>query len=441
MKAMGFLAVLAGAALAAAAAVWGEARGTVDWTAQRAVVLESDDWGLAGFVPGADAWAGIDRDALAPGRFPAVYWGSTLEDSAAVAGLAAVLQGVCGRDGRPAVLQPNYVTGSLAWEGGEWVEYGLPEFPLAYPRPGLAEAAAAAVGAGVWHPEWHAAWHYDPALRRERALTTAAARLATERGILLFPGSEEARELGSWRSLRELAGELDQALDRFAACFGRRPGSVVAPDYTWTARNESLWRSRGLRVIQAKREQRNPGLPPGAVGRVAKFLGRRWDKLTHPDRTYLERNCRFEPVQAADPGSVTARCGGEIRAAWVAGRPAIVETHRVNFAHTDTAVAARGTAELQRLLTDVAADGPVFLVDTEVAQIDRRGVSTRSVPGRVVLRNASGSRRVVAVGPPELAHAWPEGPKTGVPVLVLLPARFSADLVRGPDGWRLVPRP
>jgi hypothetical protein len=440
VKVRGSMLVLVGVAVAAAAAVWGQGRSAVDWTAQRAVVLESDDWGLAGFVPAADAWTGIDQGTLAPGRFPAVYWGSTLEDSAAVARLAQVLQSVRGRDGRPAVLQPNYVTGSLGWEGGEWVEYAIPEFPEAYPRPGLTAATAGAARAGVWHPEWHAAWHYDPALRRERAFATEAARLATERGILLFPGSEDARELGSWRPLGELAGELDEALARFTACFGRPPASVIAPDYTWSARNEALWWSRGLRVIQAKREQRNPDLPPGAPGRVVKFLGRRWDKLTHPDRTYLERNCRFEPVQDADPHAVTVRCRAEIRAAWAAGQPAVVETHRVNFAHSDPAVALRGTGELEQLLTDVAADGPVFLVDTEVAQLSRRGVSVRSVPGRVVVRNASGSRRVVAVGPTELAHAWPGG-KRDATVLVMLPARASLDLVPAPAGWSLVPRP
>ena len=73
----------------------------------------------------------------------------------------------------------------------------------------------------------------------------------------------------------------------------------------------------------------------------------------------------------------------------------------MNFAHVDPAIPATGRAELARLLADVEADGPVFLTDTEVAQLAVRGVSARPVMGRgVVLRNGTRSRRIVAVGPP-----------------------------------------
>ena len=76
---------LAAMALAGAALMTGGSRSAVDWRPVRAVVLESDDWGLAGFVPDGEAWQEVDREALRPGRFPEVYWRSTLEDSAMVA--------------------------------------------------------------------------------------------------------------------------------------------------------------------------------------------------------------------------------------------------------------------------------------------------------------------------------------------------------------------
>ncbi len=40
-----------------------ESRAVVAWRELRAVALESDDWGLAGFVPRADSWQGLDRAA------------------------------------------------------------------------------------------------------------------------------------------------------------------------------------------------------------------------------------------------------------------------------------------------------------------------------------------------------------------------------------------
>ena len=447
LRLIGMGCLLAVAALLGAGFLLGGERSAIDWSAQRAVVFESDDWGLAGFTPSAAAWEGLDRSALAPGRFPQVYWGSTLEDSAQVADLAAVLAGARGRDGLPAVLQPNYVMGSQELQGESFRTIALPGFPRAYDRPGMWRAVGAACTTGVWYPELHAAWHYDPARRREPALRYGTPRQATERGILLFPGSEEAWELGPWRRLPVLENELTNSQAVFARAFGRPAGSVIAPDYTWNARIESMWQRYGLRVIQGKREQRNPDLPRGRVGRIAKLLERRWSKLVHPGRVYLERNCRFEPVQSPEPATVTARCADEIRAAWRRGEPAIVETHRVNFAHVDPAIPAVGRAELARLLADVEADGPVFLTDTEVAQLAVRGVSARPVMGTgIVLRNGSRSRRVVAVGPPafdrefmiqnaDLAGYFPQ------PCLVALPAGAAALMKPSLSGWQFVPLP
>lgn len=392
------LGILGLVALLGAGFLAGGDRGAVRWSALRAVVFESDDWGLAGFVPEAGAWDGLDRDALAPGRFPPVYWGSTLEDSAAVAGLAAVLAAATGRDGRPAVLQPNYIVGAQEWRNDRWLETRLPDLPAAYRRPGLWPAVAAAVDRGVWYPEYHGAWHYDPSRRREAVAADPLSRRVAERGILLFRGSEAARELGPWRPLPVLAAELEAGLATFRRCFGRPPGSLIAPDYAWNARLEGLWARHGLTVVQGKGEQRNPDLPPGLAGRALKFAARRWVKVARPGMVYLERNCRFEPVQAPDPAAVTARCAAQVRRAWARGEPAVVETHRVNFAHTDPAVAALGRRELGRLLADLAPDGPLYLTDTEVAQLAQRGVSARmGGDGQVIVRNGTRARRVAVV--------------------------------------------
>jgi hypothetical protein len=126
-------------------------------------------------------------------------------------------------------------------------------------------------------------------------------------------------------------------------------------------------------------------------------------------------------VQAADPAAVTTACVAQIRRAWARGEPAVVETHRVNFVHTDPAVAALGREQLAGLLEVVAADGPVFLTDAEVAQLGQRGVSARPLAdGRTLLRNGARSRRAVAVA---------DTSGTG---LVMLPAGAVVVLPAGP---------
>lgn len=418
----------------AAAFLFGGVRSGVDWSTVRAVAIESDDWGLAGFVPSADAWEDLDRHELETGRFPEVYWQSTLEDSAMVAALNRTLAGHVGRDGHPAVMQPNYVMSSLAHVQDRWEKYDLPSLPPGYRRPGLWQAVAQGIEAGTWYPEFHATWHYDPDHRKEGALASALAREVTARGIMLFPGSEKAKELGAWRSRRVLEQELDHSLAVFSSLFGREVNSVMAPDYHWDDRVESMWQSRGIRVIQGKREQINPHWGSGRVGRARKFVARQWNRWRYPGRTYLERNCRLEPVQATDPEAVVRACILDTRRAWSAGQPAIVESHRVNFIHTDPGVVSVGLMALDRYLSEISADGrqtPIFLTDHELAQIQRKGTSWAVRGQVVVVRNFTRGTKVVAVPAATMAAVSGQVPGAfgGRPVLVKVGPGASFELV------------
>ncbi len=324
-----------------------------------------------------------------------------MEDATVVRRLTEILEAHTGRDGVAAVFQPNYVMGSLAWDeaADQWVHYDLPDWPSAYPRPGLWDAVKTAQGRGVWHPEFHATYHYDPVRRRAAGLATDLAREVTRRGISLFPESEGARELAPWRPAALMATELDSSLAVFQRVFGRPVASVIAPDYTWYNEIEEMWQTRGLRIIQAKREQRNPQWMGGKPGRIQKYMDRQWARLVHPGRSYLERNCRLEPVQAADPDLVVQQCVAATRQGWQRGEPIIVETHRVNFSHTDPEVVQIGLEALDNYLTQICAedDGPLFVCDSEIAQLGRRGTSWRMAGDQLVVRNGTHGTRVVMV--------------------------------------------
>ncbi|PJA76232.1 hypothetical protein CO151_03805 [bacterium CG_4_9_14_3_um_filter_65_15] len=397
--------ILLAAMLLAAGFIWQGQWSAVAWRDVRAVAIESDDWGLAGFIPHAHALDGLDRDLLDPGSFPAVYWESTLEDGATVSALAGVLSSFEGRDGFPAVLQPNYVMGSLAWSspdsGVAWREYYWPAVPPAYRRQGLSEAVGQAMASGVWYPEYHALLHYDPAAREAAVASGGIAAEAARRNIMIFPGSQAARELTPQRSWATLSTELETGLQVFEAAFGRSPGSIIAPDYTWDGRMEKLWLSRHIDVIQAKREQRFVGRKWGTVAWIRKNLQLRWDYLVHRDRVYLERNCRFEPAQDPDPDKVAARCIDEVHAAWARGEAAIIEAHRINFVHSDSTVERMGREALRELLTGLTESSgmsPVYLTDQEIASLMRTGTSVCRRGDRVVVRNWTRSARLVPLG-------------------------------------------
>jgi hypothetical protein len=431
-------------ALLGAAALLGGPRGPVDWGAARIVVIESDDWGLCGFFPSAGAFPDSNRLALGSAGFPPAYWSSTLEDSGAVAELAALLGARRGRDGLPPVLQANMIVSALtpptdpaeAARPDAWCRTDIPALPALYARPGLWRAVDAAIAAGVWRPEYHGAYHYDPDRRRAAVATSPAALAAAKHGVLLFPGSGRAWELGCWRSTTMLASELDRSLAAFATLFGRRPASIAAPDYVWDGRCEALWESRGLTVIQAKREQldsRRPSRRPAS--RALKVVGRAWDRFAHPGRVYLDRNCRFEPIQALDTLAV-ARCREEIARAWRRSEPAVVESHRLNYVNLSPTVAAAGRRQLAALLDGLAVEpdgAPLYLTDDELAQLQRRGVSWTRRGTAIVVRNLTHAARLVVVpafaAPADRrqrAPRWERGsPGTAAPRVVFVPAGRS----------------
>lgn len=387
--------------------VWGRSPALVEWDRVRVICIESDDWGLCGFLPDSAAIPALDREGLAPGHFPPVYWHSTLEDSADVVRLCEVLASSRGRDGLPAVLQPNYIMGAWGYEeapadsGVTWREYELPATPPRYDRPGLWSAVRRGRLAGVWHPELHGRWHYDPERRRRATASDSLVAAAAREQILVFPDSERAWELGPWRPRSLLREELDRNLAAFARLFGGPPRSIIAPDYVWGDGDEAMWGDRGLRVIQGQRQQRKASWR-GLEGRLRKVVHRTLTRWWRRDRAYLDRNCIFEPVQQPDPRAITESAAAGVRAAWRRGEPAVLEAHRINFAHLDRAVPEIGRRELAVLLADLERSSPVFLVDGEVAGLQRRGTSWSVRGARVVVRNYTHARRLVVI-PPE---AW-----------------------------------
>jgi len=287
-------------------------RTLVDWTSVRAVVLQSDDWGLRGFVPDRSALDGFDKEELGGTRFPEIYWSSTLEDSVDVAELAAVLIRHRGRDGLPTVFQPNMIlsrqsvatTPAVASSPDAWKADAL------YQRRGLDQAVAAAMAAGVWHPELHGLHHYDPA-GRARALEEQNGTVARafQLGVLAFPGSHRDYELGPDRSTEDVRGSWSGLAQRFQESLGQPFVSVIAGDYVWEPRHEDLFRDLGVQAVQAKSHQRRRDVHgPQMWKRVRKAWSRSWDRLTVKDLVYLDRTALFEKAQSSNPDAHRRLC-------------------------------------------------------------------------------------------------------------------------------------
>jgi hypothetical protein len=363
----------------------------LDWRRLKAVVLESDDWGLCAWVPDEQAYR-VLADAPA-WRTPAgrVYGRSTLERADDVAKLVETLLEFRGGDGRPPVWQANTVMAApdfprlrpplFECDALPLVHY--PEFPPRWQRPGLGAAVREASDAGVWWPELHGLLHLPQsawlgALRRG----IADARRAHEHQCIVCEAVEASAEYDPAEPAAVRGRSLALAVERFRACFGRAPGSLCAPDYRWDQRLEADAEGQGLTTLQGLAEQLGHPLP-----RLRHLLYRyRWPDV-RGRRFYLPPRIAFEPRGARAAGT---RLGAQavhraVRGAWGRGQPAIVSSHRLNYAHLDAGWSESGRGALRDLLSELAADGAVFLTDAEVRWLHERAWSVRAVGERGAL--------------------------------------------------------
>jgi hypothetical protein len=160
-----------------------------------------------------------------------------------------------------------------------------------------------------------------------------------------------------------------------------------------------MWRDEDVRIVQAKREQRSlTKLSASTWDRLCKVGERSWRYLTERRIIYLNRNCRLEGAQAENSAEHAAICLDNVQDAWYHGEPAIIGTHRVNYAHLDSASTEIGFNTLDYVLAALGerpSDSPLYLTDHEVAQLMRDGTSARDMGDRVFLRNLTHSRRPV----------------------------------------------
>lgn len=340
----------------------------------RAVVLESDDWGLC-------AWSADDEAHQALAATPAFaspagrrYGRSTLESAADVRALRETLLEFRGADGSPPVWQANTVMAApdyerMAREGfeaGELPLVFLPDVPSRWLRPGLRDEVRESIAAGVWWPELHGL-HHLPARAWLDALRRgdADARLAFTRQCPVCAAVEASGEYDSSEPVAFRERSLEQAFTLFTRLFGRPPGSLCPPDYRWDSTLEAQASRLGVTVLQGAAER------AGRWPRVRRLLHRwRWPEqrgglLRMPPRI------AFEPRGDAASGSRlgAGRTRDAVRAAWGRGQPAVVSSHRHNYAHLDPAWSAAGRAALRDLLRGLCEDGAVFLTDVKVRDL------------------------------------------------------------------------
>ena len=351
----------------------------LDWARLKAVVLESDDWGLCAWAPDREAWQALAETPAFRSRAGRRYGGSTLESASDVKALADLLLGFRGGDGAPPVWQANTVMANPDFprlaaslrDASALPLVELPDTPPRWSRPGLWNEVWRARDAGVWTLELHGLHHLPEsawlaALRRG----DDDARKALAEHSPVCVGVEASGEYDPSEPPENRSRDLERAMACFRALTGRAPRSFCPPDYRWDERLEADAERHGVTTFQGKAEQAASPFPQ--LRRM--LIGLRWPHARGA-RFYMPPRIAFEPC---GPGEGRARAAVEkalrmVRVAWKRARPAVLSSHRLNYAHLDPAWSQAGREALRALLGALCNEGATFLTDAEVRSLAERG--------------------------------------------------------------------
>jgi hypothetical protein len=363
----------------------------LEWRRLKAVVFESDDWGLCAWCPDDQAHRVLsDTPAF---RAPAGrrYGASTLESAADVRALAQSLMEFRGGDGFPPVWQANTVMAAPDYPrlrpplfpDADLPLVGLPDAPARWQRPGMWQETLEAIQLGVWWVELHGLHHLpEHAWLRALRRGEADARRAHEQQSPVCQAVEASGEYDPSEPAELRARHLAQAITRFEALVGRKPTSFCPPDYRWDETLETALARHGVGILQGKGEQMGTRYP-----RLQRLL-HRWRYRHRAERPlYMPPRIAFEPCPASGGRAEQAVDAAHraARRAWSSGEPAVISTHRVNFAHLQEGWSDAGRAALRALLARLSQDGAVFLTDLEIVELRERGWSLRAIGDRAVL--------------------------------------------------------
>ena len=137
---------------------------------------------------------------------------------------------------------------------------------------------------------------------------------------------QAAFDSGTSRFPSDHALIIEEAGAEFHRLFGYKSQSFIAPNYVWGEEIEKVTSRLGIKYLQGTNTQRLPKDSKGERAVKRNFLGRS-NKF---DQKYLIRNCFFEPFSDPKKDWVES-CFREVANSFFWGKPAVINTHRVNF--------------------------------------------------------------------------------------------------------------
>ncbi len=337
----------------------------------RLVVIESDDWGAIR-TPSKSALELMRARGLVAEN--SVYCNDALETSDDLERLYEVLSSAKDADDRPAVLTANTIMANPDFEAIQasgFEQYAFEPTTTTCARNPATRSTPAlwrqGMAEGLYRPQFHGREHLHhrrwlAGLRDGDELTRFCFSLGSTssgRGDYAFM---EALDWDSADEVHMQADELVDGLELFREIFGYPSSSFIAPCYTWDPKLNPTLSSHGIRWIQGVRVQHGPTGQAGAYTIIPHYFGQR----NEHGQGYNVRNVHFEPVMTPNV-DVVDRALAQISIAFALRRPAVINTHRVNYIGSiDPKNADLGLSALKTLLKSITRQWPdVRIISTD----------------------------------------------------------------------------
>jgi hypothetical protein len=158
---------------------------------------------------------------------------------------------------------------------------------------------------------------------------------------------------------------IEDAVSEFKRLFNYQPKSFIAPCYVWHPSLEGMLNNNGIMYIQGINYQfaPDPGKP-----KYRKIMHTQGQENKHGQR-YFVRNAFFEPALNNNLDWVE-NCMQRIKIAFFWGKPAIIGTHRLNFAGS---ISKANREKTHRLLAELLKRITQTWPDVEFTTTDRLG--------------------------------------------------------------------
>lgn len=307
-------------------------------TSRKIVVFESDDWGSIR-MPSKEVYDNLIKSGLQVNDSSYDRY-DALESGTDLSGLFEVLSRFTDSNGNHPAFTANMLVANpdfARMRESSFSSYHYEHFTDTYSRYPDHSDSFAVLNQGmsekVFQPQFHGREHLNVS-RWIKALQRGNPDVIKAFDMNLFSinssginGKPEtylqAFDLDEPSDIESHKAIITDGLKIFRRIFGFTPKSFIAPNYIWHYDLDPVLLTNGIKYFQGKGYRKIPSVPGYEIKRY--YMGTK----NAQNQIYLRRNCLFEP--AFYKKDWVNSCLREIGYSFLLHKPAVIETHRLNY--------------------------------------------------------------------------------------------------------------